>query len=100
MNPHSHRTTNEFLDIMYQFKNVFPLITRPTRITSNTAMAIDNIFTNDLNNCCVSGLMFSDITDHLPIFLLPDQRENSSKTTWLFLRDWNDMFEFNDPNHV
>ena len=55
----------------------FPLITRPTRITSNTATLIDNIFTNNLNNLSVSGLMFCDISDHLPIFtMLVDQNMN------------------------
>ena len=62
----------------------FPLITRPTRITSNTATLIDNIFTNNLNNLSVSGLMFCDISDHLPIFtLLLDQNKNLNKTSWL-----------------
>ena len=41
----------------------FPLITRPTRITSNTATLIDNIFTNNLNNFSVSVLMFCVISD-------------------------------------
>ena len=63
----------------------FPLITRPTRITSNTATLIDNIFTNNLlNNFSVSGLMFCDISDHLPIFtLLIDQSKNLNETSWI-----------------
>ena len=66
----------------------FPLITRPTRITSNTATLIDNIFTNNLNNLSVRGLMFCDISDHLPIFtLLLDQKKNLNKTSWLSFRD-------------
>ena len=47
---------------------LFPLITLPTRITSYTATIIDNIFTNDLENYSFSGLILSDISDHLPIF--------------------------------
>ncbi|CAH3042972.1 unnamed protein product [Porites lobata] len=66
----------------------FPLITRPTRITSNTATLIDNIFTNNLNNLSVSGLMFCDISDHLPIFTpLLDQNKNLNTTSWLSFRD-------------
>ena len=62
----------------------FPLITRPTRITSNTATLIDNIFTSNLNNFSVSGLMFCDISDHLPIFtLLIDQSKNLNETSWI-----------------
>ena len=66
----------------------FPLIARPTRITSNTATLIDNIFTNNLNNFSVSGLMFCDISDHLPIFtLLLDQSKNLNETSWISFRD-------------
>ena len=47
-----------------------PLVTRPTRITEHTATLIDNIFTNDIEQIESSknGLIFTDISDHLPIF--------------------------------
>ena len=67
LNCHSHQFTSEFLDVMYS-NMFFPLITRPTRITSNTATLIDNIFTNHLGNYSFSGLLLTDISDHLPIF--------------------------------
>ena len=57
---HCYESTGEFLEIMYS-RMFFPLITRPTRIISNKAMLIDNIFTNNLNNISVSGLMFCDV---------------------------------------
>ena len=60
INHYCHDTTGELLETMYS-RMFFPLITRPTRITSNTATLIDNIFTNNLNNLSVSGLMFCDI---------------------------------------
>jgi hypothetical protein len=46
-----------------------PLILRPTRITEHTATLIDNIFTNDIENIesSTNGIIFSDISDHLPI---------------------------------
>ena len=34
---HCHESTGEFLEIMYS-RILFPLITRPTRITSNTGL--------------------------------------------------------------
>ena len=77
MNDHCLETTGEFLEITDVFKNVYPLITRPTRLTSNRTTPIDNTFTNNLNNFSVSGLMFCDISDHLTIFtLLLDQNKN------------------------
>ena len=55
------------MDIMYS--NIFfPLITRPTRITSHTATLIDNIFTNHIDHHLYTGLLFTDISDHLPVF--------------------------------
>ena len=77
MNDHCLETRGEFLEITDVFKNVYPPITRPTRLTSNRTTLIDNTFTNNLNNFSVSGLMFCDISDHLTIFtLLPDQNKN------------------------
>ena len=60
----------------------FPLITRPSRITQHTATLIDNIFTNDLAqlDSGINGIIFFDISDHLPIFhLTATKNENNSK---------------------
>ena len=46
INYQNHHLTGQFLDGRYS--NVFfPLITRPSRITSHTATLIDNIFANN-----------------------------------------------------
>ena len=65
MNYQSHNPTGEFLDMMYS-NTFFPLITRPTRITSHSATLIDNIFQNSLETNLLSSLLFTDISDHLP----------------------------------
>ena len=66
MNYHSHSLTGEFVDVSYA--NLFvPLIVRPTRLTSYSASLIDNIFANSFCNNIVSGLFFTDVSDHLPI---------------------------------
>ena len=44
------------------------MITKPTRITAHSATLIDNIFTNNTTVSSKSGLIISDISDHLPIF--------------------------------
>ena len=80
MNHHKHDQTSEFLDIMFS-RAFFPLISRPTRITSNTASLIGNIFTNEPTNCAVSGLLFTDISDHLPIFSISNECQTSSRKT-------------------
>ena len=60
--------TNHFIKQLFT-SSFFPLITKPTRITHHTATLIDNIFTNNLEELdeSVNGIIFSDISDHLPI---------------------------------
>lgn len=70
-----HSSTAEFLVIMYS-KMFFPLITHPTRITSHTATLLDNTFINSLDTFCASGVLFSDVSDHLPVFTFLSEKMN------------------------
>ena len=54
---------------MYSF-GLYRLITKPTRITNITATLIDNIFRNELQFQVHSGLLITDISDHLPVFAI------------------------------
>ena len=48
--------------------SLIPVISKPTRITDNSATLIDNIFIlNPIN--FISGIIISDISDHLPTFI-------------------------------
>ena len=67
MNHSCHQATGDCLVLMFS-RMFFPLITRPTRITSLKASLIDNVFTNEPLNQSISGLFLNDISDHLPIF--------------------------------
>lgn len=58
--------TTDFLNSMNSM-GLFPLITKPTRITTQSATTIDNIFTN-IDDIVMSGILMTDISDHLPIF--------------------------------
>ena len=63
----THDCVRQFLDLMYSL-GLYPLITKPTRISQNTATLIDNIFTTDIEQHYTCGLFINDISDHLPIF--------------------------------
>ena len=64
----NHPPTNHFIATNFAH-SFFPLIAKPTRITSSTATLIDNIFTNVLDQpSSVHGIILTDISDHLPIF--------------------------------
>ncbi len=70
--------SNRFCEQLFT-SSFFPLINRPTRITQHTATLIDNIFTNELDQMesSLNGLIFSDISDHLPIFHLASLSSNT-----------------------
>ena len=67
LNSHSHQPTNEFINLMTS-NSLYPLISKPTRITYSTATLIDNIFTNNLELNMNSGILYTDLSDHLPVF--------------------------------
>ena len=75
-----HRLTKSFLDTMMDL-NTLPAITRPTRITSNTATLIDNVFiSKQLQKSFDSGLIVENISDHLPIIILMRQTRLTDKS--------------------
>ena len=61
----SHSLTAQFIELLFAFGF---LITKPTRITAHSGTFIDNIFMNNTTVSSKSGLIISDISDHLPIF--------------------------------
>ena len=56
---------NIFLD-----NGLFPTVSKPTCIMSNSATLIDNLYISiKYNNTIKSGIICRDISDHLPIFV-------------------------------
>ena len=52
------------IDLFLHFTHAVPVLIQVP------ATLIDNIFTNELTNQIISGLLINDISDHLPIFSL------------------------------
>ena len=70
LNIDKHKDSQDFVDYMYSH-SMFPCINKPTRVTAKTATLIDNIFTSDIgNDHALSGILYSDITDHFPVFYI------------------------------
>ena len=69
INAESHHGTKEFLDLMYS-NSFYPLIHQATRLTSYSSTLIDNVFCNILSSKHLSGILYTDISDHLPIFTI------------------------------
>ena len=59
--------SNDVLNCMFS-SSFYPLISKPTRITSRSETLIDNTFVNSLVDNFTNGLLSTDLSDHLPIF--------------------------------
>ena len=64
---HSH--TRTYIDTLFTH-GLLPLITLPTRITSNSATCIDHISTSNRANTYDSGIIISALSDHLSVFYI------------------------------
>ena len=64
-----HKSTSSLLDVLYSY-NVFPVITKPTRVTESTATLIDHFLINDfdIDASHHQGILRSSIADHYAIF--------------------------------
>ena len=58
---------NNFIDVLHSL-DLHPLITKPSRICDSISSLIDNIYTNNNTIPCSNGLLYTDLSDHLPIF--------------------------------
>ena len=69
LNHNSHNATSNFLNTLLSHSQL-PLITLPTRISETSATLLDHIYSNsnpDLKEC---GIIYSSLSDHLPVFSL------------------------------
>jgi len=85
LNSDTHPPTAEFVNINFT-QSLFPSINKPTRLTSNTATLIDNIFISPtFMTDSRSGIFLWDLSDHFPIFfikyLVPATKEETIKLT-------------------
>ena len=69
-----HDETSIFFNKMCNL--LLPVVTIPTKINTVSVTLIDNIFTNYFNPEMVSGNFSIDISDHLPSFLIVQNKNN------------------------
>jgi hypothetical protein len=77
---HNRACYGEFFDTMLT-NNFYPTITLPTRLSETSCTLIDNVFLKVIkgNTQQSSGIIISDISDHLPYFASVDISVNTSR---------------------
>ena len=92
----SDEAVRRYFDLL-QEHGFAPLISRPTRITSHSATLIDHIFTNSCTSVTKSGIITTDVTDHLaPYANMIIDRHKQSKRNYNFLS--NNQRDFSEEN--
>ena len=109
-----HAPTRKFIESNLDL-NLLPTITRPTRVTYNSATLIDNIMISEkLQINYKSGIMINDTSDHLPCYLtLPDETDHevnkfnhkqaqkfNTKTKCAIIRDLNETAWVESLEHL
>ena len=80
-----HTNTRKFLDLILD-SGLWPVITRPTRITQRSATLIDNIYISKNLQCKFdSAIIVDDISDHLPSVALLRQTKITDRSPIEFM---------------
>ena len=83
LNVDLHHLTSDFLETMYSFSYI-PLINKPTGVQKNSATLIDNIFSNNINGTFdLSGILYTDVSDHFPVFICLTMLKNSEDPCYI-----------------
>ena len=97
-NSETHQPTSSFLESMFS-NSLLPVINRPTRVTTNSATLIDNIFISSWQKEQISGILYTDISDHFPIFVI-DVKKPISKEEQFEEREYYDSQFKNNINNM
>ena len=80
----TNKSTADFYNCLMSY-NCLPTITLPNRITETSITLIDNIFLKinrkNLNDNIYAGNIYSDISDHLPNFMIIQSRKCTTTAT-------------------
>ena len=73
----SDSNVQKFLNVNYS-NGLLPVIQKPTRVVYETATLIDNFYTTNKDSH-KSGIIMSSISDHFPIFISLEKKNNDNK---------------------
>jgi hypothetical protein len=97
----SNPNVTEYVDLLFSY-GFLQTITRPTRISQNSATVIDHIISNVTSSCHETVIITSRISDHFPIFYLNKVAKPKASAEYFETRDFSqaklDYFKLNLTN--
>ena len=88
LNYQNHSDTQNFLEVIID-NDLFPCITRPTRLTYHSATLLDNILaTEELYGVQHSGIIVSDLCDHLSCLSVFKNQKKKSVTNEKIMKQY------------
>ena len=113
LNADKHAPTSDFIDSLFS-RHYIPLINKPTRVNEKSATLIDNIFTDKIDVESFQGILYTEISDHFPIFYICNELILKDSPTFVTRRvyseanvsrfiselqsaDWNKVTASDDP---
>ena len=116
LNCYMHQYSGNFLEIMF-YHSLTNFINRPTRVTANSATINDNIYSNEMRNDQLTGILYTDMSDHFPIFIIDYSCTTYDQPQYIVKRhntcdniskcentlkeiDFSSILDSNDPQHA
>jgi hypothetical protein len=77
----------EYIDLLFSF-GLLQIITKPTRVTLNSATLIDHLITNSQAKSLESVILMSKMSDHFPIIFLEKKISQNSSSEFFEARNF------------
>jgi len=77
LNHDNHAGASNYLNTLLNFGQL-PLITLPSRVTDHSFSLIDHVSSNTKDKFIESGLVYSSLSDHYPVFCIKNVKTAKS----------------------
>ena len=81
----SHEKTKYFIEAMLPTEYL-PVITKPTRITDQSATSLDHIYSNSKSLNFKSGIVITDVADHVGTFYVRRKKAHITVSNYQYIR--------------
>ena len=80
-------TVSDYVDVLFSH-GLLQIVTKPTRVTLNSATLIDHITTNSSSACFDVSIIISQLSDHFPLLCVIGPQKPPSKPKMFSSRDF------------